>query len=42
MEADIILVMEEGRIVDMGDHETLISKPGLYRRIWENRTQKKI
>ncbi|NLM42742.1 MAG: ABC transporter ATP-binding protein [Clostridiales bacterium] len=35
MEADIILVMEEGRIVDMGDHETLISKPGLYRRIWE-------
>lgn len=40
MEADIILVMEDGRIVDMGDHKTLISRPGLYRRIWEIQSTK--
>jgi len=34
-EAEIILVMEEGRITQMGKHETLVNKPGLYRRIWE-------
>lgn len=34
-EADLILVMEEGRITEMGKHETLVNKPGLYRRIWE-------
>lgn len=34
-EADLILVMEEGRITQMGRHEELIEEPGLYRRIWE-------
>lgn len=34
-EADIILVMEEGRITQMGTHDELILKDGLYKRIWE-------
>lgn len=34
-EADMILVMEEGRITQMGKHDELIAKDGLYRRIWE-------
>ena len=34
-EADKILVLEGGRLVDEGTHEELIQKPGLYRRIAE-------
>ena len=34
-EADKILVLEGGRLVDMGTHDELIRKPGLYRRIAE-------
>jgi ATP-binding cassette subfamily B protein len=34
-EADKILVLEGGRLVDMGTHDELIQKPGLYRRIAE-------
>jgi len=34
-EADVILVMENGRITQAGKHDELVEKPGLYRRIWE-------
>lgn len=34
-EADQILVMDEGRIVQRGTHEQLIREPGHYQRIWE-------
>jgi len=33
-EADLILVLEEGKIVQSGNHEELINKEGLYKRIW--------
>ncbi len=33
--ADLILVMDQGRIVQMGTHEELIRQPGLYREIYE-------
>jgi len=33
--ADVILVMEKGRIVDMGKHNQLIKKPGLYKEYWQ-------
>ena len=32
-DADLILVMEDGRIVDSGTHNELISRPGLYQTI---------
>lgn len=33
--ADLILVLENGRLVQKGSHEELIAMPGLYKRIWE-------
>ena len=32
-QADIIFVLEDGRITDQGSHEELIHRPGLYQRI---------
>lgn len=34
-EADNIIVLDEGRIVQMGTHEELIEEEGLYKRIWD-------
>ncbi len=34
-EADLILVLENGAIVQQGRHEELIAQEGLYRRIWD-------
>ena len=33
--ADLILVMDGGRIVQMGTHETLSREAGMYRRVCE-------
>jgi len=33
-EADIILVLEHGELVQIGSHEELLGQDGLYRRIW--------
>jgi ATP-binding cassette, subfamily B, multidrug efflux pump len=33
--ADRILVMNKGQIVQVGTHETLIEKPGLYQTLWK-------
>lgn len=33
--ADLILVMDEGKIVQSGNHETLQHEPGLYQRLWK-------
>lgn len=33
-EADFIVVLDEGRVVQIGTHQELISQPGLYQRIW--------
>ncbi len=35
MEADQILVLKDGEIIDAGTHAELISRPGLYREIYE-------
>ncbi|MEQ8351406.1 MAG: ABC transporter ATP-binding protein [Leptospiraceae bacterium] len=33
--SDRILVMDQGRIVETGDHKTLLEKGGIYRRLYE-------
>ena len=33
-EADLILVLNKGKIIQSGTHDDLIRKPGLYRRVW--------
>ena len=33
-EADIILVLEHGELVQIGSHEELLGQEGLYKRIW--------
>jgi ATP-binding cassette subfamily B protein len=33
-EADLILVLEDGKLVQSGTHNELVSTEGLYRRIW--------
>jgi ABC-type transport system involved in cytochrome bd biosynthesis fused ATPase/permease subunit len=33
--ADLILVMDEGRIVERGTHTELLAQSGLYREIYE-------
>ncbi|MBC7262173.1 MAG: ABC transporter ATP-binding protein [Chloroflexi bacterium] len=39
MNADLILVFDGGRIVQMGTHEELLQKEGIYRRIYELQTR---
>lgn len=34
MHADVIVVLKEGKIVQMGKHESLIHQPGEYKKLW--------
>jgi len=34
MSADIIVVLDKGRVSQLGSHRELIRKPGLYRKLW--------
>jgi ATP-binding cassette subfamily B protein len=38
MHADQILVLEHGRIVQRGDHQSLVNSEGLYRKLWQIQT----
>ena len=35
MNADLILVLDKGRIVQQGTHGELVRQPGMYARIYE-------
>lgn len=39
MNADLILVLDQGRIVQMGTHEALLAQPGMYREIYDIQTR---
>jgi ABC-type transport system involved in Fe-S cluster assembly fused permease/ATPase subunit len=36
IDADLIIVLDEGRIVERGDHETLLEVDGLYSELWNH------
>jgi ATP-binding cassette subfamily B protein len=37
-EMDRIMVMDNGRIIEIGDHDTLLAKGGLYARYWDRQS----
>ena len=41
MDADLIIVLEEGKVAQMGNHASLMKEEGLYRRIYEIQSQMK-
>jgi ABC-type transport system involved in Fe-S cluster assembly fused permease/ATPase subunit len=38
-DADLILVLEEGRIVARGRHDQLVHEPGYYRDVWRRQQE---
>lgn len=38
-DADLIIVLEDGKITEIGKHEDLVNKKGLYKRIYEIQTK---
>jgi ATP-binding cassette subfamily B protein len=35
-EADVILVMRDGKIIEQGNHETLLAKNGFYASLYQS------
>jgi len=39
MKADLIVVLDQGRIIQIGDHEELLAQEGVYKKIYDIQTQ---
>ena len=39
MNSDLIVVLDKGRIVQMGNHTDLLSQKGMYQRIYDIQTR---
>jgi ATP-binding cassette subfamily B protein len=39
MRADLILVLDKGKVVQMGNHQELLEQEGMYRQIYELQTR---
>ena len=37
-DADLVVVMQRGDVVEQGTHEELLSRPGVYRRMYMRQT----
>jgi ATP-binding cassette subfamily B protein len=35
MKADVIMVLEDGKVEEIGSHAELVKKDGIYRRIYD-------
>jgi len=35
-EADVILVMKDGKVIEQGNHESLMAADGFYRHLYES------
>ena len=35
-EADVILVMKDGKIIEQGNHESLLKQNGFYKKLYES------
>jgi ATP-binding cassette subfamily B protein len=35
MKADVIMVLEDGQVAEIGSHDELVDKNGIYRRIYD-------
>ena len=42
MDADRIVVLDEGRINDVGTHEELLERNPIYQEVYESQTQKEV
>lgn len=42
VKSDIIFVLEDGKIVEQGNHQELIGKKGVYAHLWQIQTHKQI
>ena len=38
-DADLILVMDDGQVVDQGTHETLLQTSDIYREVYESQAK---